>query len=168
MNFLASILIVLMVGAFLWVWVVAKRRASEVRRLAAEMDAFELTLKSVKERLTKNLTSHYVSDVPRAADWTKIDRDQMAGLLASDFGNKLITRLKATEYELAVSNAQDLRRPEHSAGITVGYNHCLRQILSLSQSACVVAEKPNDSGAPDGEARPIERESLEYEARMSP
>lgn len=92
----------------------------------------------------------------------------MARLLSSEFGRKLITRLQATEYVLAVTNAQDKANAVHAAGVTSGYNQCLRHILSLSQSACVVAEKPNDSGASQGEAQPIEREAEAYEARMSP
>lgn len=155
-----TLLIALLVGGGVVCGVIVWRRIlGEVRRLtvhAAELDATNRELSRLKQ--------HFI---PRAADWTVADRDMMASLLDSEFGRKLITRLQATEYVLAVANAQDRENAAHSAGVTTGYNHCLRQILSLSQSARVAAEKP-DSGAEHGDPQPIEREALEYEARMSP
>ena len=171
MNLLAFISLLLLAAIAVWGWLVASRRAGEVRRLAARYEAaWKSKTKQMTElyRLQQLVEKLQGPELPVAANWTVIERDQMAGLLASEFGRKLITRLQATEYVLAVTNAQDKVNPAHSAGVTAGYNQCLRHILSLSQSACVVAEKPNDSGAPDGEAQPIEREALEYEARMSP
>ena len=144
---------------------VVSRRGVELRRLAYKCEALDETNRNLSRFKSE---AFQMRNVPRAADWTAADRDTMASLLASDFGKKLITRLQATEYVLAVTNAQQTANTAHAAGVTCGYNQCLRQILSLSQSACVVAEKPNDSGAADGEPRPIEREASEYEARMSP
>jgi hypothetical protein len=105
--------------------------------------------------------------VPVAGAWTVSDRDALRQLLFSPFGKKLMQRLGATEYVLATRNAQDKQNTVHSAGVTQGYGDCIRHIISLSQSAGAQAENQNDSGAP-GEARPIEREATEWEARMSP
>ena len=133
---------------------------------AREIDGMRARAERNKPKLRSSETEGLPA-VPHAADWTTEDRATMQALVASEFGRKLITRLQATEYVLAVRNAQDTSNTTHAAGVTVGYNHCLRQILSLSQSARAVAEKPNDSGA-DGDPQPIEREAAEWHARMSP
>lgn len=106
-------------------------------------------------------------DVPVAGAWTVHDRDTLRHFFASDIGRKLVKRMQAAEYALACTNASDLVHTVHAAGVTVGYNHALRHLISLSYSCDVQQEKTNDSGAP-GEARPIEGEAADWQARMSP
>lgn len=108
--------------------------------------------------------------VPLAARWTALDRDNLNHILGSPTGKKLIERMRATEYNLAITNAQLPDHVAHNAGITTGYNHALRHLISLSYSCDVQQEQTNDSGA-HGEARPVEREredSDELLERMSP
>jgi hypothetical protein len=104
---------------------------------------------------------------PKAGAWTVHDRDTLRLFLASDLGQKLVLRLRATEYALATAGARDVMHTAHSAGLTVGYGQAILHLLSLSQSAGEHAEKTNDSGAA-GEPQPIEREWQETVARMSP
>lgn len=104
---------------------------------------------------------------PTTAQWTVLDRDNLRRFLEGDTGVKLINRLRATEYAVAVANARDEFHTQHSAGKTCGYSECIRHVLSLTLSAAAPAPAANDSGE-SGEVRPVEREMEEYLNRMSP
>lgn len=108
--------------------------------------------------------------VPLAARWTKLDMENLAHVFSTPMGKKLLERMKATEYDLAVRNAQQRDNSVHAAGVTTGYNHALRHLISLSYSCDGQQETKNDSGA-HGEARPVESEREELDElleRMSP
>lgn len=105
--------------------------------------------------------------VPVTAQWTTLDRDNLRRFLDGETGRKLIARLRATEYTVAVANARDQFHSDHAAGQTCGYSDCIKHVLSLTLSAAAPATAANDSGE-SGEVRPVEREIDEYLNRMSP
>ena len=79
--------------------------------------------------------------VPKAGAWTAHDRDTLRHFLSTDIGIKLVARLHATEYSLAVANAQNTSNTIYAAGVTTGYNHALRHLVSLSYSCEMPSEK---------------------------
>lgn len=123
-------------------------------------------LRSILSSLSLRPPVRVLAMVPAARSWTAHDRDSLRGFLASDLGQKLVERLRATESSLAIANAADVMHTAHSAGLTTGYSQALKHLVSLSCSADAQAENQN-SGAP-GEAQPIEQWEAEMLARMSP
>ena len=102
-----------------------------------------------------------------APSWTALDRDALRGILNSETGVKLVARLRATEYAVAIANAKDQFHTAHSAGRTQGYSECINHILTLTISCAGQAKPANDSGE-SGETLPIDREMEEILARLSP
>jgi hypothetical protein len=102
-----------------------------------------------------------------APSWTALDRDTLRGILNSETGVKLVARLRATEYAVAIANAKDQFHTAHSAGRTQGYSECINHILTLTISCAGQAKPANDSGE-SGEALPIDREMEEILTRLSP
>jgi hypothetical protein len=106
--------------------------------------------------------------ISSAPEWTALDRDTLRSILNSETGKKLVARLRATEYAVAVANAKDQFHTQHSAGRTVGYSECINHILTLTISCAAEQAKSAEDGGGSGEARPIEREMDELVQRISP
>lgn len=102
--------------------------------------------------------------IPQCPAWTAHDRDWWLSVLSHERGQKLIARIRAVEYRLAVTNAKDIFHTQHSAGVVSGYGQAIESILSLA-SAC--EKEPGYDGDKDPRTEG-EREIDEYAARISP
>lgn len=109
---------------------------------------------------------------PILGDWTKMDMENWKRFLNGETGQKLVERLRAVEYSLAVANAGNTSNTVHAAGLTTGYNHCFRHITSLS-AVCADSQTPNEgtpgeASANETAAQKEQRELAELIGRMSP
>jgi hypothetical protein len=72
--------------------------------------------------------------LPLVAPWTDSERGTLANFLQSSTGVKLLARLRATEARCAIDGAKDVLHTSHSAGVTVGYGACVKQLISLTST----------------------------------
>ena len=100
--------------------------------------------------------------VVRAETWTVMDRDSWRAFLGTPLGRKIIARMRATEYVVAVKGAGDLMHSAHSAGLTVGYGQAITHLETLAVSAAQPAAEDQTA------ARTEETEHLELLGRLSP
>lgn len=106
-----------------------------------------------------------VSPAPSCPDWLPLDRDNWAKFAKSSTGLKLLARLRAFEAANALAGARDVLHTSHSAGRSCGYSDCLAQLISLSVSAAVSAEKHAIQA--QGET-PLDETPEQFVARFSP
>lgn len=109
---------------------------------------------------------------PSAPEWTREDMLNWQRFLHGTTGRRLVERLRATEYVLAVTGASDKVYPAHSAGVTIGFNHCFRQMLTLS-SVSADSEANNGGTVSEPSANEtfeekMKREEREFISRNSP
>lgn len=117
----------------------------------------------IKSRRQSGVPLAALPALPQCPAWTALERDWWLAVMNHENGRKLLARLRATEYALAVANAKDTFHTSHSAGVSAGYGQAIKHLLSLTSCCQKSADDPNDKDRTE-----TDLQHDEYLARVSP
>jgi hypothetical protein len=126
--------------------------ANFLLKLAISMGAKRVTVNVIRD-----IHSPSVADAILTAPlWQDGNADDWSKYLASDNGKLLSLRLRRIAAEVAINGARDQRNTVHAAGVTAGWDECVRYLHSLSRVSRVEDTKHTEQ-APQDEASLLEQ-----------
>ena len=126
--------------------------ANFLLKLAMSLGAKRVTVQAIKDAYSSATADAALT----ASVWQP---DNSAGLnkfLTSDHGQIFFKRLRAIAAAVAIKGAQDRTSTIHAAGVSTGWDECLRYIHSLSRVSGV-QDTTNTEQAPQDEASLLEQ-----------
>ena len=126
--------------------------------IALALGAKRVTVNVIKDGYSQSAAEAILTAKPL---WQSGEAKVVAGFLASPVGQSLSKRLRAVAAQVAIDGANDRVNTIHSAGVSAGWNECVRYLHSLSRVSGEqdTAGEPNakDSQQPEDEAALVER-----------
>lgn len=126
--------------------------ANLLLNLATKLGAKRVTVNVIKD----SYTSSTADVVLTKADWDPDNAAALAAFLKTELGQDLTNRLRLVAATVAINGAAERVTTIHAAGISTGWNECIRYFLSLSRVSGVQDTQPNTEQAPQDEASLLE------------
>jgi hypothetical protein len=133
--------------------------ANLLLKLAMSMGARRVTVNVIKDSYVQAAADAILTARPM---WGVEEAKAVAAFLNSPAGQLFSKRIRSVAAHVAIEGANDRANTIHSAGVSAGWNECVRYIHSLlrvsgDQDAAGAANSPNDRHQPEDEAELLER-----------
>jgi hypothetical protein len=127
---------------------------------AMSLGARRVTVKVIKDSYTQAAAEAMLT---ASLVWGVDEAKAIAAFLNSPAGQLFSKRIRSVAAHVAIEGAKDRANTIRSAGVSAGWNECVRYIHSLSRvsgdqdTGRVGLSDTNDGHQPDGEAELVER-----------
>ena len=128
--------------------------ANFLLNLAIKLGAKRVTVNVIKDGYSEAAADALLTAKP---DWSPDEAAAVDKFLKSDAGASFLKRVRAVAAQVAIKGAANQVNTIHAAGISHGWNECVRYIFSLSRVSRVEDTTPNAEQAPQDEASLLEQ-----------
>lgn len=127
--------------------------ANFLLNLAIKLGAKRVTVNVIKDGYSEAAADALLTAKP---DWSPDDAAAIDKFLKSEAGQLFSKRIRLVAATVAIKGAANQTNTIHAAGISAGWNECVRYIHSLSRVSGVQDTNPNAEQAPQDEAQLLE------------